>query len=71
MTVLELIFLKEDGKTVVFSIDNPITPVNEQNINQVMDTLLSSTIFLSLGENTRKKGARLVEKTVSEVTIAP
>ncbi|MBY0596691.1 DUF2922 domain-containing protein [Bacillus bingmayongensis] len=71
MTVLELIFLKEDGKTVVFSIDNPITPVNEQIINQVMDTILSSAIFLSLNGNTRKKGARLVEKTVSEVTLAP
>ncbi|PEY33408.1 potassium channel protein [Bacillus cereus] len=71
MTVLELIFLKEDGKTVVFSIDNPITPVNEQTISQVMDTILSSVIFLSLSGNTRKKGARLVEKTVSEVTLAP
>ncbi|PEP66326.1 MULTISPECIES: DUF2922 domain-containing protein [Bacillus] len=71
MTVLELIFLKEDGKTVVFSIDNPITPVNEQTIGQVMDTILSSAIFLSLSGNTRKKGARLVEKTVSEVTVAP
>ena len=71
MTVLELIFLKEDGKTVVFSIDNPITPVNEQTISQVMDTILSSAIFLSLNGNTRKKGARLVEKTVSEVTLVP
>ncbi|MEY8349354.1 DUF2922 domain-containing protein [Bacillus cereus] len=71
MTVLELIFLKEDGKTVVFSIDNPVTPVNEQTIGQVMDTILSSAIFLSLNGNTRKKGARLVEKTVSEVTLAP
>ncbi|MBC6973874.1 MULTISPECIES: DUF2922 domain-containing protein [unclassified Bacillus (in: firmicutes)] len=71
MTALELIFLKEDGKTVVFSIDNPITPVNEQTISQVMDTILSSEIFLSLSGNTRKKGARLVEKKVSEVTLAP
>ncbi|MFJ8368840.1 hypothetical protein ACIQ61_21620 [Bacillus cereus] len=42
MQVLELIFAKEDGKTVVFSIDTPIT---------------------------RKKGARLIEKNVSEVPI--
>ncbi|AJH19983.1 hypothetical protein IKK_05013 [Bacillus mycoides] len=27
MQVLELIFVKEDGKTVAFSIENPITPV--------------------------------------------
>ena len=34
MQVLDLIFVKEDGKTVVFSIDNPITPVNETVVNQ-------------------------------------
>ncbi|KFN02287.1 DUF2922 domain-containing protein [Bacillus clarus] len=71
MQVLELIFAKEDGKTVVFSIDNPITPVDEQTMNQVMDTILSSSIFLSIDEKTRKKSARLVEKTISEVNIIP
>ncbi|PES64230.1 potassium channel protein [Bacillus cereus] len=54
MQVLDLIFVKEDGKTVVFSIDNPITPVNEHVINQVMDTILSSSVFSSIGENTCK-----------------
>ncbi|MED3539065.1 DUF2922 domain-containing protein [Bacillus toyonensis] len=62
MQVLELIFTKEDGKTVVFSIDKPITPVDAQVVNQVMDTILASSIFSSIDENTRKKGARLVEK---------
>ncbi|MBE7104131.1 DUF2922 domain-containing protein [Bacillus cereus] len=71
MQVLELIFVKEDGKTVSFSIDNPITPVNELVVNQVMDTILASSVFSSISENTRKKGARLVEKTVSEVQITP
>lgn len=41
MQVLELIFAKEDGKTVVFSIDTPITPIDAQVVNQVMDTILS------------------------------
>lgn len=71
MQVLELIFVKEDGKTVSFSIDNPITPVNELVVNQVMDTILSSSVFSSISENTRKKGARLIEKNVSEVQITP
>ncbi|EOO73030.1 MULTISPECIES: DUF2922 domain-containing protein [Bacillus cereus group] len=71
MQVLELIFVKEDGKTVVLSIDNPITPVNELVVNQVMDTILSSSVFSSISENTRKKGARLIEKNVSEVQITP
>ncbi|HDR7631671.1 MULTISPECIES: DUF2922 domain-containing protein [Bacillus] len=71
MQVLELIFVKEDGKTVSFSIENPITPVNELVVNQVMDTILSSSVFSSISENTRKKGARLIEKNVSEVQITP
>lgn len=71
MQVLELIFVKEDGKTVSFSIDNPITPVNELVVNQVMDTILASSVFSSISENTRKKGARLIEKNVSEVQITP
>ncbi|HFJ9480834.1 DUF2922 domain-containing protein [Bacillus cereus] len=69
MHVLELIFAKEDGKTVVFSIDTPITPIDAQVVNQVMDTILASSVFSSIDENTRKKGARLIEKNVSEVQI--
>ncbi|MBJ7958932.1 DUF2922 domain-containing protein [Bacillus cereus group sp. N28] len=71
MQVLELVFVKEDGKTVVLSIDNPIKPVNELVVNQVMDTILFSSVFSSISENTRKKGARLIEKNVSEVQITP
>ncbi|MGH0600204.1 DUF2922 domain-containing protein [Bacillus mycoides] len=71
MQVLELVFVKEDGKTVVLSIDNPITPVNELVVNQVMDTILASSVFSSISEHTRKKGARLIEKNVSEVQITP
>ena len=52
MQVLELVFVKEDGKTVVLSIDNPITPVNELVVNQVMDTILASSVFSSISENT-------------------
>ncbi|MGG5768622.1 DUF2922 domain-containing protein [Bacillus wiedmannii] len=69
MQVLELIFAKEDGKTVVFSIEKPIKPVDAQVVNQVMDTILASSVFSTINDNTRKKGARLVEKNVSEVPI--
>ena len=54
MQVLELIFAKEDGKTVVFSIEKPITPIDAQVVNQVMDTILASSVFSSINENTRK-----------------
>ncbi|PEC56387.1 potassium channel protein [Bacillus cereus] len=69
MQVLELIFAKEDGKTVVFSIEKPITPVDAQVVNQVMDTILTSSVFSSINDTTRKKGARLVERNVSKVPI--
>lgn len=69
MQVLELIFAKENGKTVVFSIEKPITPIDTQVVDQVMDTILSSSVFSSIDENTRKKEARLVERNVSEVPI--
>lgn len=70
MQVLELIFAKENGKTVVFSIEKPITPIDTQVVDQVMDTILASSVFSSIDENTRKKkGARLVERNVSEVPI--
>lgn len=69
METLELIFLKEDGKTTIFSLDNPITPVDEQAVNNVMDSILASNIFATLGPQARKNGARLVERNVSEIMI--
>lgn len=56
-------------KQLFFLIEKPITPVDAQVVNQVMDTILASSVFSSINENTRKKGARLVEKNVSEVPI--
>ena len=64
MQVLELIFAKEDGKTVIFL--SSITPIDAQVVNQVMDTILASSVFSSIDENTER--ARL-RKNVSEVQI--
>lgn len=69
METLELIFVKNDGKTLTFSLDNPIKPVNEQTVNAVMDTILTSGIFTTLGAEARKKEARLVERNVSDIMI--
>ncbi|WP_369901780.1 DUF2922 domain-containing protein [Bacillus manliponensis] len=69
MKTLELIFLKDDGKTTTFSLDNPVTPVNEQTVNAAMDTILASSIFTTLGAQARKKEARLVERNVSDIMI--
>jgi hypothetical protein len=34
-----------------------------------MDTVLAADVFLTLGQNARKKGARIVERTVAEVKL--
>ncbi|MDG4658568.1 DUF2922 domain-containing protein [Ectobacillus antri] len=69
MLTLELQFLKDDGKTATFSIDNPTLPIEETAVNAVMDTILNAGVFRTLGPNSRKKGARLVERTVTEYDL--
>jgi hypothetical protein len=68
--VLELKFLKEDGKEATFSIDSPIVPVDEAAVKAVMDTILASGVFEATSTpNARKKGARLVDRSVSEIDL--
>lgn len=67
---LELQFLNEDNRTVTISLENPIEPVNPDDIKNVMDTVISENVFMSSGGNlVSKKGARIVERTVSEIEI--
>jgi hypothetical protein len=69
MQVLELQFLKDDGKVATFTVDNPTTPINEAAVNAVMDKILSAGVFRTLGANSRKKGARLIDRTVTDVNL--
>ncbi|WP_416828334.1 DUF2922 domain-containing protein [Ectobacillus polymachus] len=69
MIVLELQFLKEDGKVITFTVDQPTTPVDKAAVNSVMDTILTSDVFRHLGTNARKKGARVIERTINDVNI--
>ncbi|WP_028401772.1 DUF2922 domain-containing protein [Ectobacillus panaciterrae] len=69
MQVLELQFLKEDGKTATFTVDNPNTPIDKAAVNAAMDKILSAGVFRTLGPNSRKKGARLVDRTVTEIDL--
>lgn len=67
---LELQFLNEDNRTVTISLENPIEPVNSDDVKNVMDTVISENVFMSSGGNlVSKKGARIVERTVSEIEI--
>ncbi|KAA0548451.1 DUF2922 domain-containing protein [Bacillus sp. BGMRC 2118] len=67
---LQLQFLNEEEKTVTISIDNPIEPVSPAAIDAAMDTIVSANVFVSAGGDLiAKKGARIVERNVDEITL--
>lgn len=70
MKKLELIFENEDGKTVTYSLDNPIDPADVVAVEAAMDEIIAQDIFSTSGGNiVAKKGARIVERTVTEIEI--
>ncbi|MGM7681222.1 DUF2922 domain-containing protein [Cytobacillus sp. Hm23] len=67
---LELKFGNEEGKVGTISIENPTEPVDTTLVSSVMDTILSSDVFTSSGGGlTSKKGARVVERNVTDIQI--
>jgi hypothetical protein len=67
---LELQFLNTESKTVTISIDDPIEPVDEAAVSSAMDTIITQNAFTSSGGDlVSKKGARVVERNVSDVTL--
>jgi hypothetical protein len=68
---LQLQFLNQENKTVTISIDNPIEPVDTVALNAAMDSILTANVFTSAGGDLiSKKGARVVERNVADVTMA-
>jgi Protein of unknown function (DUF2922) len=67
---LELQFLNSENKTVIISLDAPVEPADPALINQAMDEIISQNIFTSSGGDlVAKKGARIVERNVEEITL--
>ncbi|MDX8366386.1 DUF2922 domain-containing protein [Cytobacillus sp. IB215665] len=67
---LELKFENEEGKVGTIFIENPTEPVDTTLVSSVMDTILSSDVFTSSGGGfIRKKGARVVERNVTDIQI--
>lgn len=65
---LELRFRNEEGRNVTIALDEPVEPVDEEQISQVMDTLIEENVFQSTGGDlTSKRDARIVERTVTTV----
>ncbi|MFD2657462.1 DUF2922 domain-containing protein [Gracilibacillus thailandensis] len=70
MKKIELKFENEEGKTVTFSLDNPVEPVDAVQVNAAMDAILNENAFFSSGGDlVAKKSARIVERNVSEIEI--
>ena len=70
MKKLELKFENYDGKTVTYSLDEPVEPVNPQLVNDVMDEIITQDAFSSSGGDlVAKKSARLVDRQVEDIEI--
>ncbi|WP_066172434.1 DUF2922 domain-containing protein [Bacillus marinisedimentorum] len=68
---LELKFANEAGSVVTISLDDPIEPVDPLAVSAAMDEIITHNAFSSSGGNlTEKNGARIVERTVNDITIA-
>lgn len=68
---IELKFENEEGKTVTYSLDEPVDPFDEEAVNEAMDTILSEDAFTSSGGDlVRKKEARIVERSVTDIPLS-
>lgn len=70
MKKIELLFENEDGKTVKFSLDQPVEPVDPETVKEVMDEIIAQNAFESKGGDlVSKKSARLVENIIEDIEI--
>jgi len=70
MKKLELKFENEDGKTVTYSLEKPIEPVEPEAVKAAMDEIITQNAFTSSGGDlVAKKSARVVDRTVEEIEL--
>lgn len=67
-TRLEMIFLTEEGKRAVISVQEPKEDVTAQEIETVMDLIVTKDVLTSKGKRLDQiVGARLVTRGVEEL----
>ncbi len=67
---LELLFVTQEGKTATISVDNPKEPVDLLKVKEAMTQIISANVFTTKsGSFVSSKGARLVERNVSEYDV--
>lgn len=70
MKKLELKFLNEDGKTVTYSLEQPVEPVVPATVKNAMDDIITQNAFTSSGGDLISiKGARIVDREVTEIEL--
>ena len=70
MKTLELKFENADGKTVTYSLEKPVEPVDPAAVTAAMDTIIVENAFTSSGGNLiTKKSARVVERNVQDIEL--
>ncbi|GAA0606672.1 DUF2922 domain-containing protein [Virgibacillus siamensis] len=71
MKKLELKFLNAEGKTVTYSLDKPVEPVDSAAVKAAMDEIIAQNAFSSSGgELLSIKSARVVERNVVDIELA-
>ncbi|WP_174615041.1 DUF2922 domain-containing protein [Virgibacillus ihumii] len=71
MKKLELKFLNADGKTVTYSLDKPVEPVDPAAVKAAMDEIIAQNAFSSSGGDLLSiKSARVVERNVVDIELA-
>jgi len=70
MKKIELFFENEDGKTVKYSLDYPVEPVDAEAVNAAMDEIIEQNAFESSGGDLMtKKSARIIENVIDEIEL--
>lgn len=68
---LELKFENQDGKTVTYTLDNPVEPVDAVAVKAAMDEIITQNAFTSSGGDLVViKSARVVERNVLDIELA-
>lgn len=70
MKRIELFFENMDGKTVKYTLDHPVEPVDASSVKAAMEEILEQNAFTSNGGDlTTIKSARIVENMVEEIDL--
>lgn len=71
MKKLELKFLNVDRKTVTYSLEKPLEPVDPAAVKSAMDEIIAQNAFSSSGGDLLSiKSARIVERNVEDIELA-